>query len=258
MSNDYSATLIASLLFFGMLTLLEAGRRIGVKHSAHDAEKARAGLGAVDGSIFGMLGLLIAFTFSGAASRFEQRRYLVVEEANNIGTAYLRLDLLPTSTQAALRELFRQYVDSRLATYRKLPDIPAAMEELAKSSELQREIWKQCVEAARDPRAQQATMLLLPALNNMFDITTTRTEAARTHPPEIVYIMLSVLALVSSLLAGYGMAGGKQRSWIHIASFASIVALTIYVILDLEYPRVGLIRLDRFDQVLVELREGMK
>jgi hypothetical protein len=70
--------------------------------------------------------------------------------------------------------------------------------------------------------------------------------------------MLFTLALVSALLSGYGMAGGKSRSWLHILCFAFIVAVTVYVILDIEYPRVGLIRIDDFDQALVELRETMR
>jgi len=73
-----------------------------------DPEGARAGAGAVEGSVFGLLGLLIAFTFSGAAFRFDARRQLAVEETNAIGTAYLRLDLLPADKQPALRDSFRR------------------------------------------------------------------------------------------------------------------------------------------------------
>ncbi len=88
---------IALALFAGMLLLLDIGRRIGARRRAQDAGGAGAGTGAVEGAVFALLGLLVAFTFSGAASRFDARRALVVEEANAIGTAYLRLDLLPAS-----------------------------------------------------------------------------------------------------------------------------------------------------------------
>lgn len=101
-------------------------------------------------------------------------------------------------------------------------------------------------------------MVLLPPLNAMIDITTTRTMAAQMHPPVIIFAMLFVLALVSALLTGYAMAGNKSRSWLHILCFALIISVTVYVILDLEYPRVGLIREAAFDQSLVELRETMK
>ena len=92
----------------------------------------------------------------------------------------------------------------------------------------------------------------------MFDIMTTRTMAARTHPPGIIYLMLVVLALAASLFAGDAMAGAKSRSWIHVVGFAMVMSLTVYVILDLEYPRVGFIRIDATDRVLTELRESMK
>ena len=87
--------------------------------------------------------------FSGAASRFDTQRQLIVEETNAIGTAYLGLDLLAVEAQPALRENFRRYVDARLEVYRKLPDLAAAKEALAKATTLQGEIWRQAVAAVR-------------------------------------------------------------------------------------------------------------
>ncbi|HRD67278.1 MAG TPA: DUF4239 domain-containing protein [Candidatus Competibacter sp.] len=259
MDYTFSALLITLILFFGMLALLEIGRWIGNHRLEKDAQGARAGTGTIEGAVFALLGLLIAFTFSGAASRFDARRALIVEETNDIGTAYLRLDLLPASAQPALRDLFRRYVDSRLETYRKLPDIDAAKVELAQSTALQGEIWTQAIAAGRLENASpSATMLLLPALNQLIDITTTRTMAARMHPPLAIFAMLYGLALASALLAGYGMAGSKSRNWLHIIGFAAIMATAVYVIIDIEFPRLGLIRVDTFDQALVDLRASMK
>ena len=99
MKFEDSAPLIAIGLFAAMVLLLSTGRRLGTRRLALDPEGARAGASTVDGAVFGMLGLLIAFTFSGASTRFEARRELVVEEANAIGTAWLRLDLLPSIAQ---------------------------------------------------------------------------------------------------------------------------------------------------------------
>jgi hypothetical protein len=244
-------------LLLGMFILIEIGRRMGARRLAKDAEGGRTGFGAIEGSVFGLMGLLVAFSFSGAASRFDSRRQLIVEETNAIGTAYLRLDLLPSEAKLELQELFRQYVDSRLSVYQKLPDISAALAELERSGKLQRTIWSKAVAACQASGSQPATMLLLPALNQMIDITTTRTMAARLHPPTIVFIMLGVTSLVSSLLAGYGMAVGKTRSWVHMLAFAATLAVTVYVICDMELPRFGLIRVDSFDRALVELRQGM-
>jgi hypothetical protein len=105
MKASLSAILFAAGLFVGMILLLETGRRLGRCRQGKDEEGARAGLGAVEGAVFALMGLLIAFTFSGAASRFDARRQLIVEEANALSTAWLRLDMLPSAAQPELRDL---------------------------------------------------------------------------------------------------------------------------------------------------------
>ena len=115
--------LVCLCLFAGMMLLHELGRRLGVRRRAKDPEGSRLGLGPVESATFGLLGLLIAFTFSGAASRFDVRRNLVTEEANLIEQAWLRVDLLPEAEQPKMRGHFRDYLDSRLAVYDKLPDL---------------------------------------------------------------------------------------------------------------------------------------
>src|ERR1039458_5003195 len=245
-----------SVLFVGMLLFLEIGRRLGMRRTKDPEGPGSAGLAAVEGALFAVLGLLIGFTFSGAATRFDARRQLVAEETNAIGTAYLRIELLPADKQPAMRDLFRQYLDTRLAAYQKVPDTAAVKTELAKAEALQKEIWTKAVAASRESNTTAAPMLLLPALNQMIDITTTRNMATLIHPPAIIFAMLGILALVCSLLAGYGMAG-KTRSWIHMLSFAAILTFAVYVILDLEYPRLGFIQVSAVDQVLVDLRHSM-
>ena len=255
----YEVLLLAMGLFLGMLCLLEAGRLLGRRRKAPDSEKEDKGVGAVEGAVFGLLGLLLAFTFSGASGRFDERRHLIVEEANEIGTAYLRLDLLKPDARDQLQEKFKAYLDARLAVYRKIPDLAAVQAEIDRSKALQNEIWSLAVVACRDADLPApAAQLLLPALNEMIDITTTRTMAAMMHPPLIVFTMLAVLALASALLIGYSMAAGGTRSWIHMIAFAFFMTLTIYVIVDMEYPRLGFIRVDSFDKVLVDLRQEMK
>jgi hypothetical protein len=241
-------------LFVGLLVCLELGRRWGTRQLERDPEGARAGTGAVEGAVFALLGLLIAFTFSGAAERLDRRRLQIVDEANAIGTAWLRLDLLPAEAQPALRELFRHYVDSRLAAYRKLPDLDAAKAELDRSVVLQNQIWRGSVAAARSSPTPAATTVLLPALNAMIDIVTTRTATAYMHPPLAIYVLLFVLCLLGALFAGSAMAGGRTRKALHVFGFAAIMAASVYLILDLEFPRYGLIRIDAADQLLVDVR----
>ena len=120
MDYTWLTSLVSLALFAGMLLLLDVGRRIGARRRVADPDGAQAGTGAVDGAVFALLGLLVAFTFSGAATRFDERRSLIVQETNDIGTAYLRVNLLPDSAQPAMRDLFRRYVDSRIEAYQVL------------------------------------------------------------------------------------------------------------------------------------------
>ena len=114
--------------------------------------------------MFAILGLLIAFTFSGALTRFDVRRAQIVDEANAIGTGHLRIDVLPSGAQPRLRQAFRDYVDARNAINKKLPDLQAAHNELMRSQELQADIWAQAVVASRKPDSRPGTEgLVLPA-----------------------------------------------------------------------------------------------
>jgi hypothetical protein len=237
----------AILLFLAMLLLLEAGHRLNTRR----AIKPNA---TIDGAVFALFGLLLAFTFSGAISRYDNHRTLITEEANTIFTAYLRLDLLPPAQQPVVRQLFRDYVTSRLNRYTS----PVAEPVSPDTIRLQREIWSQSFAAAAAPGAQpDATRLLLPALNNMIDITVTRQNAFNLHPPTVVFLLLFVLSCACALLAGFSIPAGS-RNWFHTIAFAAIISITIYAILDIEYPRRGLIRLTDFDQVLVDVRDSMK
>jgi hypothetical protein len=245
-------------LFTGILLFVWIGRRLGAQRSKEETERERVGLVTVETAIYGLLGLIIAFTFSGATSRFDTRRAQTVQEANAIGTAYLRLDLLPAAAQPALREKFRHYTDARVAVYHALPDIEASDAHAARAAALQGEIWNDSIKALQSA-PPQASLLLVPALNDMIDITTTRSIQLRTHTPPIILYALVLLTLICSLLVGYGLAGGKPFATnLHMAGFALVMTVTIYVILDLDHPRAGLIRLDYVDQAFMELRAGMK
>src|SRR5262245_22740495 len=107
--------LVAGAVFIGIMLFLELGRRIGRNVIARFGAANVGSVGSLETAVFALLGLLIAFTFSGALSRFDVRRAQAVDEVNAIGTAFLRIDLLPSSAQPALRDSFRQYVDARIA-----------------------------------------------------------------------------------------------------------------------------------------------
>jgi hypothetical protein len=208
---------------------------------------------AVEGAVFALFGLLLAFTFSGAVARYDAHRQLVFEERNDIETAYLRLDLLSTQNQPPLHQLFRDYVDSRLRLYDR-----GSGEVSLTTERLQREIWQTSVADVAEPGTNpDAAKLLLPALNAMFDITKTRESTFQMHPPAIIFSLLFILSGGSAFLAGYGMTA-TTRSWLYTVAFAFTVTLTIYATLEIEYPTQGLIRLTNTDAVFLELRDSMK
>jgi hypothetical protein len=216
------------------------------------------GVGAMESATFALFGLILAFSFSGATARLDTRRELIVHEANAIGTSYLRLDLLPSNAQPAVRQLFRQYLDARLRMYALLPDMAAAEEELARTQGIQRDIWSHAIEASQSDPTGNAAKLLLPSLNEMIGVTTTRNVALHTRLPSLIFALLVALALMSGLLAGHAMAKRQRRSWLHAVLYATFVAITIYSVLDLDNPRAGLIKLDVADSAIVELRNSIR
>ncbi len=123
---------------------------------------------------------------------------------------------------------------------------------------LKTDIQTQAIAACRNPNTQPiAAYVLLPAINEWIANSTNRIVAVNTHPPFAIYGVLVGLALVSSLIAGYGMAEAKTRSWLHIIVFAAVITVTIYVIIDLEFPRIGVIRINATDRLLVDIRKKM-
>ena len=248
----------AVLLFLAMLMFVELGRRFGRRRLDKEGEAFGRGVAPAESAVFALLGLLVAFTFSGAAARFEARRYLITQEANDIGTAWLRIDMLPADTQSELRGLFRLYADARIASYGPKAGEAGVVEKRAEAAALQDAIWAKSVAALRRPDVVAgAAQVVVPGLNAMFDITTTRATANENHPPVAIFVLLAVLCVVGSLLFGYGAAPNPERNWLHKLAFAGIMACTVFVILDLEYPRAGWIRIDEADHVLVDVRRTM-
>jgi hypothetical protein len=252
------AFLLVLGLFAGMLLMLIIGQSLGKRSLGQETDVVRSRLTGVETAVFGLLGLMIGFTFSGAAGRYEMRRQLIVDEANAISTAYLRLDLLPVASQPPLRETFRRYIDTRIAVYQALPDEAASDTQAAIATTLQNEIWAGALAALKEA-PPQVTIVMVPALNEMGNVVTARASARHTHTPKLIFVTLVILAMVCSLLAGYVLAYTQRRNVrLHVVAFAIVVTLTIYLIFDLDYPRFGLIRLDFADKALIDLRAGMK
>jgi hypothetical protein len=254
MSAVELALLISTGLFVSLLACLEVGYRAGRRDTFPAAHE---GIGALEAAIFALLGLLLGFSFSGATARLDARRQLIVNEANAISTAYLRVDLLPASQQEEMRLLFRQYVDARLGAYARIPDMEAFRQGNARSEQWQQQIWGKAVAASRDDPTHDSARLLLPALNEMIDITSSRTIALDTHLPWLIFALLVAVTLSSGVVAGYTMSKRNRRSWLHMALYAASIAATVYTVTDLDFPRSGLIHLTSADQAMEHLRDSI-
>jgi hypothetical protein len=240
-------------LFLGLVLCLEIGYRIGAQR-IKTTPNAHEGFGAIEGAVFGLFGLLLSLTFFGAASRLEARRQLIVQEANAIASAYMRVDMLPSAAQPEVRRLFRDYLTERVRIS-EMSNEAAALHEMPRAAELQQAIWSRAVSATKE--GAPGAMLLVPAVNQMIEIASAKAIAVQTHIPELVFGFLIVAALLSGLIAGFGMARGG-RNWLSILTYASVVALTMYVMLDMEYPRAGLIRIGAADLAMTTLRDSIQ
>jgi hypothetical protein len=249
--------LVVCGVFSAVLLSLEIGHHIGVYRRLRNAQHTPKVNSAVESAVYALMGLLIAFTFYGAGSRFEARRGLLVREANAIGTAYLRVDLLPGEYQPAMRQDFRAYVRSRLDVYRNVPDPDALKAALDRSSAVQLNLWNHAVEAVKGTGPAEKS-LIVSNLNEMIDLTTDQLVALTTHPPTVVFAMLAFTVLISSALVGYTMSASNVRDWVSTIVFTLMVSIAVYVIIDYEFPRAGFIRIDPVDQILVDALHKMK
>jgi hypothetical protein len=241
----------------GMLLMMEVGWRLGRRAAARDAEgfeRRREACRAVDAAVFALFGLLIAFTFGRSAGRFNERRDLILEEVNCVGTAWTVLDLLPAAAQEPAREAMRRYLDARFAVYAALPDYDAARAAVAVVDERAEKLWHIARGAYGD---KEPHMSLVNDLTDMFSIGSKRTMAMEVHMPTSIVLLLFLLSLGAALLVGLDMARAPRRSPVQLLAFAVAISMTVWVILDIEYPRFGLIRIDAHDQPLHELRARM-
>ncbi len=252
------ALIAATLLSLGMAGSIEAGYRLGKRRLKNYPESKVEGSSEVKSSVFGILGLILAFTFTGTLSRYENRIKLILQEANAIGTAYLRLDLLPQDDQDKLRPLYREYVQSRINVFEYYANRQLSNSYFQQSLELQDQIWEASNTSVLSDRNPGIMTLVLNSTNDMIDIANERLQATRTHPPVTVYILLFALALVSAFLVGQDMSVNEKRPLFYMAMFCVTISGITYIILDLEDPRLGVIRIDAGDKVMLETLERIQ
>ncbi len=253
---EQNAALIALALFNVLLVSSEIGFRRGRAAGPSLMEASKSQLSSFQGAVMGLLSLLLGFSFALAESRFETRRHLVVEESNAIGTTYLRSQMLPEPHRTEIAKLLREYIDSRLEFFQAGVDEDLVKGALGKAEGVQQQLWSQALAVtAKDPRPVPTGLFITP-LNDVIDLHAKRDAARLNRVPEIVLWLLTIAAIGSMGLAGYGGGVGSRRNLAHTMTAALIIGLVILVIVDFDRPRRGLIQISQ--QSMIALRQSLK
>jgi Flp pilus assembly protein TadB len=211
--------------------------------------------GVVQGALLGLVGLLLAFGLSMAVGRYEARRSLVVQEANDIGTTYLRAQLLAEPERSRSMELLEDYTDAAIAVADAVPDSDAYRTAVDTVEGLQDDLWELAGAAVAADSVGTAPRLYVETLNNTFDTHTSRVASLGNRVPTPVMILLVVgSALAIGALAFYLTLLGRGIATSLIT--AGVVLIILFVSFDLDRPRRGFIEVP--DTPLVNLRESFE
>jgi hypothetical protein len=246
------------LLFVAVCALallaLEGGYRFGRWRHVRAADEKEPPVGAMVGSILGLLAFLLAFTFGLAATRFDARRQVVLEEANAIGTTYLRSKLLPEPQRAETSRLLREYVDARVYAVQE----GKLAEGVARSERLHELLWAETIKATENKNGTPVmTSLFVQSLNETIDIHAKRVLiGTRSRIPAVIWVGLFGLALLSMVAVGYqsGLATTSRSP----AMVAMVLAFggVIMLIADLDRGSEGFLTVSQ--QAMLDLQKGMQ
>jgi hypothetical protein len=237
--NEWLILIMIIALF---LVASEIGFRLGLRGHSKSNEPTRSQVNMLQAASLGLLALLLGFTFSMALMRFDTRKQLVLDEANAIGTTYLRAQLLPEPARKEVSDLLRRYVDVRLEFYRAGINQKTLQKVDDETEKLHKALWSYAMAAGgQDPRAIP-TGLFIKSLNEVIDLHAKRVTAMENHVPESIFVLLLVVATLSLGLVGYGAGTGRDRNLLPTVISVILIASVILLIMDLDRPRRGLIK----------------
>jgi hypothetical protein len=246
-------TIFACTLLLLLLSI-KIGHRLGITQSKSATFEQDTPVGAMVAASLGLLAFMLAFTFGMAGTRFDARRHVVVDEANAIGTTFLRAEMLPPPHAESARALLREYVDIRITgpsmTAEKLK---AALE---RSAEIHDLLWNEAVAAAREDPHSLPTSLFIQSLNELIDLHAKRIAVSlRFRVPRVIWVSLYVLAFLSMAILGYHAGLRSIRRSFAFVFLAVAFSAVIGLIADIERPRQGLVRVSQ--EALIDARAGM-
>ena len=253
--NDVPAAWLALILFVLIIVANWAGFRYQKKRLKKTAEKDSDwdGFGTIEGAMLGLMALMLAFTFNMAASKFEIRRAHVITESNCISTALLRCDFYPDSARTILREQLKEYLETRIAYYNAGDDEKKIKAALQDASLHFQKIWDLVTHLSQDVEKRLLSMQMVPALNDMKDILSTREAARVAEVPPLILFILVFITFAASFLLGYGTKS-KNRNITIVIAFALMTSLVLYLIMELDRPRRGIINIDSAERSILELK----
>lgn len=237
-----------------LLVSAELGYRVGMRLFIVKDEARKGQVGNIQGAVLGMLALLLGFTFSMAVSRYEHRRELVMQEANSIGTTYLRASFLPEAHKTAVEEKLRRYVDVRLDFHNAGTDAAKIAAAEGEAAKLQGEIWAHTVTAAKEAPSPIVSTFI-NTLNETIDLDATRLNAFRTRVPGPVWLLVLVVAAASCYATGYHAGASGVRTGFSNVMLPALIAVVITLISDVDRPRQGLVGVSQ--QPLVDLKASI-
>jgi len=220
-----------------------------------EEDEPKGGVNSLLAAVFALFGFILAFTFDMSGNRYINARNVIVEEANDIGTAVLRADLYSDSVRDAFRADFKKYLEARIAFYGFITDTMKLLKSKEEAAKAGAALWARATQQSKLPNMLIPSNQMIPALNAMFDIATTREVMLKARVPDGIVYMLFILALASSFIAGFTSYFIRRKDWIIIAGFALLSSMIIYITLDLGRPTRGMIKADLGQQAILDLRK---
>jgi len=254
---DIPAGVIAVAVLVGAFLAMEVAFRWGRRDRGSATDDTKGNVNATQAATLGILALLLAFTFSLSLQRFEVRSDAVVDEANAIGTVYLRAQLLAVPLRDDVRRLLRDYVDVRVRAGTVATNDERRLGELlAQAGRLQEALWERARRAAESDPSPVTSGLFIESLNAMIDSFGRRDAAINRHVPELALLLLLGTIVITTAIVGFAAGiAGQRPSWATCAMVALIVALVL-VVLDLDRPTRGLIVVS--EKNLLDLQGSMR
>jgi len=228
-------------LFLALILIACCGYLWGRHHRAKGSDKDTTQLSILQSSVLGILALLLGFTFSMAISRYELRVSLVVTESNAIDTTSLRAKMLPDPFRQTAAIALRDYIDTRLDIYDAVDPLKVVDDE-AKERDLQNQLWSVAIGAAKQDPHSIPIGLFIATLNDAIDLQANRDAAVRNHVPENALVLLMLVAACALGMVGLGYGWSDRAHLGQIVVISGVIALVILIIIDLDRPRRGFIR----------------